>query len=163
MQGAVRRCRAGDRPAIRDLADRLAIGVASWRRPDEVTAAVHDWVDESSVDDFDGAAFVAEDEGGVVGYVSVTATEHFAGERDAYVGELVVADRVEGQGVGSRLLEAAERWAGGNGFRCITLTTGAANDRALEFYRRHGYAAEDVKLTKGAATVRAGRGAPSAG
>ena len=37
--------------------------------------------------------------------------------------------------VGTALVAAAERRARADGRRCITLTTGAANERALRFYR----------------------------
>jgi ribosomal protein S18 acetylase RimI-like enzyme len=61
---------------------------------------------------------------------------------------VTLARRAEGCGVGTALVAAAERQAGADGRRCITLTTGAANERALRFYRQRGYLDEDVKLTK---------------
>ncbi|MGA8247126.1 MAG: GNAT family N-acetyltransferase [Nocardioides sp.] len=144
----VRPCAEGDTAAVTGLADRLAVGVAEWRDPEAVLHAVRTWVAESAAPGFEGAAFVAEDGGEVVGFASVSTVEHFAGEVDAYVGELVVAAPVEGAGVGGRLLEAAEAWARERGFRCLTLTTGAANARARAFYAARGFRDEDVKLTK---------------
>jgi GNAT superfamily N-acetyltransferase len=144
----VRPCAAGDAAAVAGLAARLTIGVAAWRDPEAVLAAVRAWVAESAAPGFEGAAFVAEDGGEVVGFASASTVEHFAGEVDAYVGELVVAAPAEGRGVGGRLLEAAEAWAREQGFRCLTLTTGAANDRARAFYAARGFLEEDVKLTK---------------
>ncbi|MFK8023020.1 MAG: GNAT family N-acetyltransferase [Ilumatobacter sp.] len=70
--------------------------------------------------------------------------ERHGGELDAYIGELVVDPRAEGRGVGAQLVAAAERRARADGHRCITLTTGAANARALSFYRHLGYRDEAV-------------------
>ena len=137
-----------DHDAVLNLASRLAIGVATWRDALAVAAAVRDWL-ETSMKPGDGrAAFVAVSDEHVVGFVSVVSTEHFAGERDAYIGELMVDEAVEGRGVGHRLVDAAARWAHQAGHRCITLHTGAANGRARRFYARLGYGEEDIKLTK---------------
>ncbi len=147
MAVAVRPAESADTAAVLALAHRLEIGVAAWREPAAVAAAVRGWLDESLIDGRT-AAFVAEIDGELVGFVSVSTTQHFTGEQDAYVGELVVAEPAEGQGVGRALMERAEAWATDGGFRCITLTTGAANVGARSFYAALGYAEEDVKLTK---------------
>ena len=145
---SIRPCEPDDVDAVRGLSRRLAIGVAPWRGAAEVRRAVGGWLEVSTSSDFEGAAFVAADATSVVGFASVSTLEHFSGEVDAYIGELLVAETVEGTGVGTQLLEAMQMWAHERGFRCITLTTGAANLRAISFYERHGYVAEDVKLTK---------------
>jgi GNAT superfamily N-acetyltransferase len=137
-----------DVPAVVGLAPRLTIGVAPWRDVEAVSAAVRRWVENSARPEACGAAFVCVAAGDVIGFVSVSSTEHFAGEPDAYIGELMVDDRFERRGVGRLLVDAAERWARGAGYRCITLHTGAANDRARSFYGQLGYIEEDVKLTK---------------
>jgi ribosomal protein S18 acetylase RimI-like enzyme len=149
VEGAflVRLVTSDDVPAVLGLAPRLTIGVAPWRDLDAVRAAVRRWVEGSTTSEA-GTAFVCVAGNDVVGYVSVSSTEHFAGERDAYIGELIVDERFEGRGVGRQLVDAAEEWARGAGYRCITLHTGAANERARSFYRRLGYVEEDVKLTK---------------
>lgn len=91
---------------------------------------------------------MAEIGGRVVGFVSVGTEMHFAGEADAYIGELLVDASDEGAGVGAILVAAAESVARKRGHRCLTLSTGAANHRAIGFYSGLGYEAEDVKLTK---------------
>jgi ribosomal protein S18 acetylase RimI-like enzyme len=151
MKFLVRPCGPEDRDAVLDLAERLTIGVAAWRPHDAVLDAVRLWLDASTSQAGDGEAFVAcarDEPRTVVGFVSVSSTRHFAGEHDANIGELVVHESVEGQRVGMRLIATAEHWAVDHGYRCITLTTGAANERALGFYHRLGYIDEDVKLTK---------------
>lgn len=139
---------SADRSAVLNLVPRLTIGVAPWRDHVAVAAAVRGWIDKSTEPNGGGAAFVAVAERGVVGFVSVASIEHFAGERDAYIGELIVDEAFEGRGAGRRLIAAAEQWAREAGYRCITLDTGAANSRAREFYSRLGYCEEDVKLTR---------------
>ncbi len=147
MAIAIRPVESSDTDAVLALAHRLEIGVAAWRDPAAVAAAVQGWLDGSLIDGTT-TALVAEVDGELVGFVSVSSTEHFTGERDAYVGELVVAEGAERRGVGRALMEQAEACALDAGFRCITLTTGAANAPARSFYASLGYAEEDVKLTK---------------
>jgi aminoglycoside 6'-N-acetyltransferase I len=95
------------------------------------------------------AVFVAEDEtGAVIGAVTVTERAHFAGEVDAYIGELVVQANAARRGAGRALVAAAENWAGERGLTRITLDTGAANTVARRFYAALGYMEEDIRLTR---------------
>ena len=59
-------------------------------------------------------------------------------ERDGvlHVGRLVVAPDLQGRGIGTRLLLAAER---STALPRATLFTGARSDANLRLYRRHGY------------------------
>jgi GNAT superfamily N-acetyltransferase len=95
-----------------EMAERLREGVAAWRDPEAVLSAVTSWVRDSLADlaNPDTAAFVAERDGEVVGFVCVSERSHFTGEVDAYIGELVVSRRAEGSGVGRALVGAAEDW-----------------------------------------------------
>ena len=139
-----------DRETLLVLAERLQEGVAAWRSSTAVRAAVKRWV-EDAVDSNGGESrvvFVAEEDGDVVGFVTASTRRHFAGDLDAYVGELAVDRRAEGRGGGRMLMAAAEEWGRTQGFAYITLDTGAANAHARAFYRALGYEEEDVKLTK---------------
>jgi len=139
-----------DRGAALELASTLVEGVAPWRNAERVRDAVTDWV-RTSVDATDNASstvFVAERGGVVIGLVSIAERQHFTGERDAYVGELVVAPEQQGRGVGRALMTAVENWARGRGYARLTLETGAGNRRARAFYAARGYVEEDVRLTK---------------
>lgn len=148
----VRMYRPEDRRAVVDLAPRLTVGVAPWRDRESVGSSIHGWV-VGSVDGHDAersAVFVAEDDdGSVIGFVSVGSRAHWSGDIDAYVGELVVAERLERRGVGNALMDAAEGWGRERGLRRLTLETGAANTAAREFYRSRGYQDEDVRLSVG--------------
>lgn len=139
-----------DRERVLRLAGRLQEGVAPWRDASAVRSAVEEWVRVAVDSDASErrVVFVAEERGEVVGFVTASARQHFAGDLDAYVGELVVDRRAEGRGIGRMLMAAAEDWARGQGFAHISLDTGAANAHARAFYRALGYEEEDIKLTK---------------
>jgi ribosomal protein S18 acetylase RimI-like enzyme len=139
----------GDRDAVVALAPRLAIGVASWRDPSAVIASALEWVAESMAEaaSADRTLFVAEQDGRVVGFVSVSTRRHFTGELDAYIGELVVDAQAERTGVGTALVDEACRWAMRRGLHRIGLETGAANHGARRFYSRLGFVEEEVRLS----------------
>lgn len=128
----------------------MRLGAAPWVDLDAMRAAVEGWFGESLERHADGdrAVFVAEGGGRVVGFVTVSERVHFTGSREAYVGELVVAEESERRGVGRALMAAAEDWARGRGLARISLDTGAANADALGFYGALGYEEDDVRLSK---------------
>lgn len=59
--------------------------------------------------------------------------------RRAYVEDLVVDGARRGQGIGRRLMEAAQDWAEDRGARQVVLTVWDGNQDALEFYGVLGY------------------------
>lgn len=63
--------------------------------------------------------------------------------REVHVGELIVAERYRGQGIGTRLLAAAEAQFRGRGFDNINLTT--YRFQAPEFYQKNGYTLEFIR------------------
>lgn len=146
----VRSLSEGDREAVMSLATRLTTGVAPWRDETAVACTVRLWVTESldNYDQFRRPVFVAEVDGGVVGFVCGRERRHWTGETDAYVGELAVADEVAGQGIGRRLMAMIEEWTRDAGYRRLTLETGAANRGARAFYAALGYQDEGVVLTR---------------
>lgn len=82
-----------------------------------------------------GRVLVARDGTRVVGAVRVTATP--AGT-EAEIGRLAVAPDRQGEGLGSRLLAAAEAHAGP--VERYVLVAGHRSERNLGLYRRRGYA-----------------------
>lgn len=69
-------------------------------------------------------------------------------ERAAAVG-VAVLDDWRGQGIGSRLMEAAEGWAREHGASLVLLDASVANLEARRFYEeRHGYRLRGVLLSK---------------
>jgi ribosomal protein S18 acetylase RimI-like enzyme len=139
-----------DRAAVLELAPRLAEGVAPWRDQAEALLAGRRWLEESldAAKNGDGAVLVAADAAGIAGVVSVRPSTHFTGERDGYIGELVVADRASRHGIGRALITAADAWARDHGLRNLTLHTGAFNANARGFYAALGFVEEEVRLTR---------------
>jgi GNAT superfamily N-acetyltransferase len=146
----VRPYEAGDRDFVLSLAPRLAIGIPPWRDERAMVMTARKWI-ASSIERRGELAevFVALGETGErVGFASVADETHFTGTVQSYIGELAVVPEAEGGGVGKALVGACEKWARDRGHRILSLATGAANARALAFYRHLGFADEDVKLVK---------------
>jgi GNAT superfamily N-acetyltransferase len=139
-----------DRDGILELAPRLAEGVAPWRDQSEALLAGRRWLEESldAAKGGDGVVLVVADADGIAGVISVKPSAHFTGERDGYIGELVVADRAARRGIGRALIAAADAWARDHGLRNLTLHTGAFNTGARAFYADLGFAEEEVRLTR---------------
>lgn len=146
----IRPYRDSDRDAILALAPRLLIGMAEWRDRERSLEAIRQWVTASmNRRPQDGTMLVAtEASGKLLGFIGLEASRHFSGDEQGYIGELVVAEHAERRGVGKVLVEAAEDWARGRGYRTLTLVTGAANQPARNFYDRLGFVEEEVRLTK---------------
>jgi GNAT superfamily N-acetyltransferase len=87
----------------------------------------------------DHAILVAEQQGGVVGWVHVFLYHSIENGTRAEVGGLVVDERCRSQGVGHQLLARAEQWASEKGCRAIGLRSNVIRERAHAFYEREGY------------------------
>jgi ribosomal protein S18 acetylase RimI-like enzyme len=132
------------------MSDRLTIGVTPWRDRRKVAAAVRGWIESSlaSSGSEGNDVLVALLGGTVAGMVSLAEHEHFTGDHDAYIGELIVDAAMEGRSAGQALMAAAERWALSRELSRITLETGTRNHRARHFYDHVGFEEEDIRLTK---------------
>lgn len=87
------------------------------------------------------AVLVAERAGEVIGMVTVQLVASTAeGAASGLLEDLVVDERVRGEGLGTRLLHAAEGWAYERGATRLQLLADRANGPALRFYRRLGWA-----------------------
>lgn len=146
----IRQAAAADRAFLEGIAPRLAIGIPPWRSYEAMMATARRWLLESldGMGD-DATVFIAEDaDGAPVGVATVERSRHFTGTPQGELGELAVIEAVEGRGVATLLLAAAEDWARERGLPFLALGTGSANSRARAFYARHGYGEEDVRLAK---------------
>jgi GNAT superfamily N-acetyltransferase len=92
---------------------------------------------------------IALDEAVPLGCVfASTETDYFTSEPIAHIEVVVVEASAEGRGIGRGLLDAAETWARGRGYRQIKLHVFESNRRARALYERAGYQAEIVKYFK---------------
>jgi len=140
-----------DHAAIRALSRELTAGMPPWRPVEGAAAAAAVWVADAcrAAGDPGHALLVACDgEGLVLGFAGVTTRRHFSGDREAYLGELVVDPHARRRGVATRLVAGAEQWARRQGLTRLTLDTGWGNRPARELYARLGYAEEQVVLTR---------------
>lgn len=83
----------------------------------------------------------ADAEGPIVGYAVLTlgfSLEY--GGRDGFLDEIYVAPEARGQGIGSAALKFVMAEAEKLGIKALHLEVMPGNDRALELYRRHGFA-----------------------
>jgi ribosomal protein S18 acetylase RimI-like enzyme len=102
----------------------------------------------------EGATLLAVDGGGgVAGYavVSVRPPNPLASNgavRTGLIEEFYVADEWRGRGVGGELMTAAFDWLRQRRAERAEVGVYAWNEAALAFYRRQGFAAETITLTK---------------
>ncbi|MEO8955236.1 MAG: GNAT family N-acetyltransferase [Ktedonobacteraceae bacterium] len=139
-----------EREFVLSLAPRLAIDIPPWRDPQKMIVTAQGWI-TGSIEQHGQktVVFVAEDEQGErLGFATVSHSTHFTGESQAYIGELATSEKAERGGVGKALAQTCEQWAREQGYRILSLATGAANERALGFYRHLGYLDEDITLVK---------------
>lgn len=85
----------------------------------------------------DGALFVAEKDGAVVGMIGICAYQHpWSGERIG--GEVFWWVEPTARGCGMKLLHRAEQWAGDAG--CVRFQMIAPSQKVARAYQRLGYA-----------------------
>ncbi|MFN2627306.1 MAG: N-acetyltransferase family protein [Gaiellaceae bacterium] len=90
------------------------------------------------------AVFVAEEDGLLVGRLSLARDPHPASTHVADLG-LMVAAPARGHGVGTALLEAAVDWARDNGVRKLELHVFPWNEPALKLYDKFGFEREGYR------------------
>lgn len=97
-----------------------------------------------------GTCWVAEGAGRVCGYLvgRRRPDSDMRTVRVAELEEMYVAPDWRGRGVGGRLVGAFLDWAGEVGADRVAVTAFASNERALSFYRRHGFAPRSVSLER---------------
>lgn len=95
------------------------------------------------------AVLVAEEGGARLGFVHLfTWEDHYTGEPQGYVSDLVVAPGGEGRGVASALMAASEEWARGLGYDVLWLYVFSKNARARRLYERLGFGEDFIRCVK---------------
>ena len=131
----MRRAAANDVDAILDLYEAVAAEGRYIARelPVDRDALRPEWV--QSVGDRDGAWFVAEVDGEIVGSASIQ------GRGVAHLG-MQVARSHRGRGIGSALLEASIEWARQAGAHKVALEVWPHNEAAIALYEKFGFERE---------------------
>jgi RimJ/RimL family protein N-acetyltransferase len=142
----VRPAEPGDAARLVDLAREVGaeeegwlITGGEWRSPGEERRYLR-WLRHHS----DAAVFVAEENGAIVGRLSIARDAHPASEHVADLG-LMVAREFRRRGIGTALMEEAERWARGLGVRKLELHVFPHNEAAIALYKRLGYEEEGFR------------------
>jgi RimJ/RimL family protein N-acetyltransferase len=143
----VRRAEPGDAQGLTELGDAVGSEPEGW------LVTTNGWRDAADERRYlrairrypNAAVFVAEDDGLIVGRLSVARDQHPASAHVADLG-LMVARAHRRQGVGSALLRAAEEWARDTGIRKLELSVFPHNEPALALYERHGYRQEGRRV-----------------
>lgn len=131
----IREARPGDWPEVAALLAEL--GRPDVRGTDEEPAARE--VYELYLGRDDAAAFVAELDGRVVGFVNLEVrTRLNFTTPQAWIPDLIVAEEARGRGAGAALLARCEELARERGCWSLTLESANWRERAHAFYTREG-------------------------
>ena len=95
----------------------------------------------------EGAIFVADASEHPTGWIHIHRSHVIQTEPFAEVGGLVVDPLSRGEGVGRRLLEAAERWSSANDLTLVRVRSNIVRSNAHRFYERRGYDVEKTSYT----------------
>ena len=152
---SLREATADDLPAICVLGEAVnALHHEAWPQVfatpgDPLRHAAH-W--QQSIAAEQATIFVVELAGRVVGFVTVGVQQDnhllLQPTRYARIGSISVAPDCQGQGLGRRLMNAAEAWARQHGAPDIRLTVWAFNQRALALYEELGFEVRSQLLGK---------------
>ena len=100
-----------------------------------------------------GAMFIAENDGGPVGWAFVVeeAGDLFVKEgerRYGFIAELYVETSARGQGHGRALIAACEDWSRGRGMTVLIIGVLTGNGKAAAVYQRDGFAPYNLFMRK---------------
>jgi [ribosomal protein S18]-alanine N-acetyltransferase len=134
MSIQIRRMSAGDIDAVVALEQQIP-EAPPWRRAD-----YEQCLSTETVALLTRAAFIAESEAGLLGFIVVKL---IAGVVE--LESIVVAASASEQGIGRELLQTALAWAQERGANRLELEVRASNHRAISFYERAGLRCEGVR------------------
>jgi len=142
----IRRAEPSDAPALVALAEQVGREEGRWILTTTTWRSVGDErrylkaVERHA----DAAVFVVEDDGRVVGRLSLSRDPHPSSRHVADLGLMVAADRRR-RGIGRALLEEAVRWALESGIRKLELHVFPWNQPALKLYESFGFEREGLR------------------
>jgi RimJ/RimL family protein N-acetyltransferase len=142
----IRRAEPGDAQALVRLADAVGREREGWILSSEGWRSISDerrylkTVQRHP----DAAVFVADDDGEIVGRLSLARDPHPASRHVADLGLMVAAEH-RGRGIGRQLLEAAVEWSRMSEIRKLELHVFPHNAPALRLYESFGFEKEGYR------------------
>jgi ribosomal protein S18 acetylase RimI-like enzyme len=127
------------------------------QRPEIYAPATADFARDAAhwqlqIDGDDQVAFLAEQDGKAVGFITVQVTQYTSPlmqpQRVGRVGSVCVDLNVRGQGIGKALMSLAQDWAIEQGASDLRLTVWAFNTPALRLYEELGYEMRAFEMGK---------------
>lgn len=114
-------------------------------------------IDDS--EDMDGAIYVAEENGEVVGFIQGVIIDHQPGQdavfdavhaprKDGWIGLLYVEPEQRGSGIGRALLDEMKRYFQSKNCDTLRLKVLSGNQHAIAFYEKYGLTAHEVEMAK---------------
>lgn len=94
--------------------------------------------------------FVCEIDSEIVGWSWLRIHENEFFKEGAYgeLNEIYIVPEWQGKGVGKVLIRHADAWFRNNGVKIVRVEALAANEKALVFYRNHGFKPNYISLQK---------------
>ena len=155
-----------DRAAIDELAIKLHAYFAQvddmaeslpFASPRDAHGYMQRMIDDS--EDMDGAIYVAEKNGQVVGFIQGVIIDHqssqdtvfdavHAPRKDGWIGLLYVEPEQCGGGIGRALLDEMKHYFQSKNCDTLRLKVLSGNQRAIAFYEKYGLMAHEVEMAK---------------
>ena len=152
-------------PKDRAAIDKLAIKLhAHFAQVDDTAESLpfanlrdaHDYM-QRMIDDsenMNGAMYIAEENGQVVGFIQGVIIDHQPGvfdavhapRKDGWIGLLYVKPEQRGSGIGRALLDEMKRYFQSKNCDTLRLKVLSGNQRAIAFYEKYGLTAREVEM-----------------
>lgn len=111
----------------------------------------------SDSEDMNGAMYVAEENGQVIGFVQGVIIDHQPGRdavfdavhtprKDGWIGLLYVEPEQRGSGIGRALLDEMKRYFQSKNCDTLRLKVLSGNQPAIAFYEKYGLTAREVEM-----------------
>lgn len=112
-------------------------------------------IDDS--EDMDGAIYVAEENGQVVGFIQGVIIDHQPGQdavfdavhaprKDGWIGLLYVEPGQRGSGIGRTLMDEMKHYFQSKNCDTLRLKVLSSNQRAIAFYEKYGLTVREIKM-----------------
>lgn len=133
----IRRAQAGDLPALQDLMNTYRrFSTAIWNHNLCTEEDMKAWFAEHNRGGY--CAFVAEEQGRILGYASLSPFR-FSGYEITAENSVYVLPGLEGRGLGKALMERVIAQGRQDGLRVITAWIDAENEGSVRFHQRLGF------------------------